>query len=331
VLHSRFRTRRGVQRRLLCKVCGRSFVPARGTVYYRLRRQRSEFDRVMALMVEGVTQAGIARSLGLCTSTLSRWLDRASRHARAFEEEHVRIDDPVELQVDELRSYGAAREERTWVFNAVEVWSRLWLGSRVGTRSLRNTLIFTRMLRARCGSVAQPVLVTTDEFKYYLPCLRRTFGPTCAYLQVDNRYARGRIVRSKASLKLGTEWKLEQARQRSEDSKRPNTAYAERLNLHVRRTCAYLHRRTPSPMRKPQRLADALDLNRLHYNFVRRHSSLRFGGDLRTPAMQAGLASRPLAFRDIFSWVPRPTARLPSPNWSVTPAPEPAWAAGDNS
>jgi hypothetical protein len=72
-------------------------------------------------------------------------------------------------------------------------------------------------------------------------------------------------------------------------------------------------------MRKPQRLADALDLNRLHYNFVRRHSTLRFGRESRTPAMQAGIASRPLTLREIFSWIPPLRPCPPAVNWSPTP------------
>lgn len=231
------------------------------------------------------------------------------------------IDDPTELQLDELRSCGAAREQRTWVYSAIEVWSRLWLASRVGARTLRNTLVFARTVRSRLRRLSAPVLVTSDEFKYYLPCLQRTFGPSCVYLQVKNRYARGRITHTRATRLIGDECTYEHARARSEDSQRPNTAYAERLNLHLRRTCAYLNRRTPSPMRKPQRLAEVLDIDRVYYNFVRRHSALRFGGKLRTPAMQAGIATRPLTLREIFLWQ-RPPSKYPPPgNWSPTPAP----------
>jgi hypothetical protein len=181
--------------------------------------------------------------------------------------------------------------------------------------------VFVRAVRQRIGRLTAPVLVTSDEFKYYLPCLQRTFGPTCVYMQVKNRYARGRITHTSARQLIGDPCKYEQALERSEDSQRPNTAYVERLNLHLRRTCAYLNRRTPSPMRKPQRLAEVLDIDRLHYNFVRRHSTLRFGGKLRTPAMQAGITTRPLTLREIFLWQ-RPPSKYPPPgNWSPTPPP----------
>ncbi len=194
VRHATFKTRRGSRLRMLCKHCQRSFVATHSTAYYRLRSARSEFDAVVALLAEGVSQAAIAQARGLSTSTVSRWISRAAEHSRAFEETHLVIDEPTEVQLDELRSSGAAREQRTWVYSALEVWSRLWLGTRVGTRTLRNTLVFARAVRQRIRRLSAPLLVTSDEFKYYLPCLQRTFGPACVYLQVKNRYARGRIT-----------------------------------------------------------------------------------------------------------------------------------------
>ena len=38
-----------------------------------------------------------------------------------------------------------------------------------------------------------------------------------------------------------------------------------------------------------------------YYNFLRPHSSLKFGKTIRTSAMQAGLAKKRLSFRDLFT------------------------------
>ena len=38
-----------------------------------------------------------------------------------------------------------------------------------------------------------------------------------------------------------------------------------------------------------------------HYNFIRPHMALQFGTIYRTPAMQSGLTSKPLTFRQIFT------------------------------
>ena len=231
---------------------------------------------------------------------------KISAHARAFEAEHLEIDDPVEIQLDELKAYGAGRYDSTWIYNALEVSSRLWLTSEVDRRALRATRRFIAAVRHTCTTGAVPPLVPSDEFKYYEQVMKLAFGPSVVYVQVHNRYKRDQIVRTQSRLVLGAEWKYEAALDRCEDSKRPNTAYIERLNLYLRFMCSYLRRRTPAKMRKPQKLKDAVDLLRSFYNFIRPHSSLKFGRVTRTPAMQAEIFSRPLSWREIFRWVPRP-------------------------
>ena len=100
---------------------------------------------------------------------------------------------------------------------------------------------------------------------------------------------------------VGSEWRLEDAPRDSEDSNKLNTAFIERLNLTIRQGSAYLHRRTPCHARKKRALEDHLELFRCYYNFGRPHSSLKFGSEVRTPAMQAGHAKRKLSFRDILT------------------------------
>ena len=75
----------------------------------------------------------------------------------------------------------------------------------------------------------------------------------------------------------------------------------ERLNLTLRQGSAYLGRRTLGQARWKQCLDDHLELLRCHYNFVRLHRALKFGREVRTPAMQAGLTKSPLTWRDLFS------------------------------
>ncbi len=76
--------------------------------------------------------------------------------------------------------------------------------------------------------------------------------------------------------------------------------FIERLNLTIRQGSAYLSRRTLSHARATDTLESHLELLRCYYNFVRPHGALKFGRETRTPAMQAGLATRRLTLRDIF-------------------------------
>ncbi len=103
---------------------------------------------------------------------------------------------------------------------------------------------------------------------------------------------------------IGAAWRFEQALCDSEDSSKLNTSFIERLNLTIRQGSAYLFRRTICHARWEERLEDHLELLRCYYNFVRPHRALKFGPEIRTPAMQAGLLSKRLSFREVFVAVP---------------------------
>ena len=79
-----------------------------------------------------------------------------------------------------------------------------------------------------------------------------------------------------------------------------NTSFVERLNLTIRQGSAYLGRRTICQARWKERLEDHIELFRCYYNFIRPHRALKFGREVRTPAMQAGLTEKQLTLREIF-------------------------------
>jgi hypothetical protein len=53
------------------------------------------------------------------------------------------------------------------------------------------------------------------------------------------------VVKVGTKLVIGSEWRLEDALEDSEDSTKLNTAFIERLNLTIRQGSAYLNRRSP--------------------------------------------------------------------------------------
>jgi hypothetical protein len=291
---------------MLRRTCGRTFCSRRGSAYYRLQTPRRTFDHFAALIAEGLSCASLARVLGVCPGTISRWLARASRHARAFGDEHDRIRSPMEVQFDEISARPANQPGSPWVFNGIEVSTRYWAAALVGRRSRRATRAFVLQARQACRDVPRDVLVTSDPFPYYERELVRGFGPACVYVQVRTQYRQNKIKRVSANLVMGSTQRLESHFARSEDSRRPNTAYVERLNLFLRRSVSYLHRRTSGRVRNPERLASAVELVRCAYNYIRPHSRLRLGKQARTPAMEAGAIGRVLSWREVFGWALRP-------------------------
>ena len=208
-------------------------------------------------------------------------------------------DAATELQADEIRSFTGGKTRPTWVFAAIEVWSRLWTSTVVGRRSYRNTLALVRDVATRMTFVTAPLIVT-DGFEFYGTVIRRVFGPAALYAQVIKTRRHDRVVRVDRRAVMGAAWRFDDALHRSEDSSTVNTSFIERLTLTIRQGSAYLSRRTLAHGRSTDMLEAHLELLRCYYNFVRPHGALKFGRETRTPAMQAGLATRRLTLRDIF-------------------------------
>jgi len=144
-------------------------------------------------------------------------------------------------------------------------------------------------------------LIATDGFAFYERVVRRVFGPAFLYGQVIKAQRKVHLVRVERRKLLGAAWRWEQALCDSEDSAKLNTSFIERLNLTIRQGSAYLCRRTLCYARRPERLEAHLELLRRHYNFIRPHRAPKFGREIRTPALQAGLTQRRSMFREIFS------------------------------
>ena len=260
---------------------------------------KASISTVVTLSVEGVSRSAIARVERLAWNTVARWLERAASVCRRFTDGRTTGFVATELQADEIRSFTGGKTRPTWVFAAMEVWSRLWTSTVVGRRSYRNTLALVRDVASRMTFTPYPVIVT-DGFEFYGTVIRRVFGPAALYAQVIKTRRHDRVVRVDRRAVIGAAWRFDEALARSEDSSTVNTSFIERLNLTIRLSSAYLSRRTLSHARATDTLDAHLELLRCYYNFVRPHRALRFGRETRTPAMQAGLATRRLTLRDIF-------------------------------
>ena len=300
ILHSFFRLKRGKRRRYRCKTCGHTFCSTTGTVYHRIHKSRNIFDEVCSLSVNGVSKSTIARVKRLSWNTVSRWLECAAQAAKQFSKLRLRGFALQELQLDEIRTFLDRKKRPIWIITVIEVWSRLWPSCVLGRRSYRN---IRRLLRDLLGKseLAVPILITTDGFAPYEWVIRRMFGPTCIYGQVIKARRKNRVVAIDRKLLIGSPKQLEEALYKSEDSDSLNTSFVERHNLTIRQGSSYLHRRSAAHARWPHRLQEHLELLRCHYNFIRPHMALQFGTIRRTPAMQAGLTSKPLTFRQIFT------------------------------
>ena len=185
------------------------------------------------------------------------------------------------------------------MFTALEVSSRLWVGLVVGSRTYKNVkrCLFDVLMR---GCFYGRFLFTTDGFEMYKWFVNRYLVGACVYGQVIKKRKKNRVTKVKRNLLCGTHKQRDDALVNSEDSSTLNTSFVERHNLTIRQGSAILCRRSACHSREDSTLQKHLEWLRFHYNFIRPHSALRFGAEVRTPAMQAGLAVRKLCFRDVF-------------------------------
>ena len=284
VRHGFYRTRSGKRRRYRCGECGKTFSSTKGTPYYRLQHRRATFDGVIALRVEGVSISAISRIKGIAWNTVARWLEKAAQVCRRFNHRRIAGFAAEELQADEIRTFAGNKKTPSWVFVTIEVWSRLWPSTVTGRRSYRNTHALFRDLSRRMNFERLPLIVT-DGFEFYQKVIRRFFGPACLYGQVLKTRRNDRIIKVERRALHGAAWRFEDALNNSEDSSTLNTSF---IDLTTRR------------LTFDGEADEHLELLRCYYNFVRPHGALKFGREIRTPAMQAGLTTRRLTFRDIF-------------------------------
>ena len=295
-----YQTRWGRRRRYQCQACEKTFCSNTQTPYYRLQHRRATFDQVATLSIEGLNKSAIARVEHIGWNTVDRWLEKASDYGRHFNDQRTTGFRATELQADEIRTIIQGKQQPIWVFAAIEVWSRLWTSTVVGRRSYQNTLALFRDVAER-ATIEDIPLITTDGFEFYERVIKQVFGPACVFGQVIKTRRNNRIVKVERRAVIGAGWRLEKRLRESEDSSTLNTSFIERLNLTIRQGSAYLCRRTICHARWTERLEDHMELLRCYYNFVRPHRALKFGRDVRTPAIQAGLTRRRLTLREIFT------------------------------
>jgi transposase-like protein len=114
-----------------------------------------------------VNKSAIARVERLAWNTVDRWLEKAGDCGGRFNDEKTTGFRATELQADEIRTIIQGKQQPTWVFAAIEVWSRLWCSTVVGRRSYQNTLALFRDVAERADLEDIP-LIATDGFEFYV-------------------------------------------------------------------------------------------------------------------------------------------------------------------
>ena len=141
----------GRRRRYRCMRCGKRFGKNTGTTYQGIHAPRSLFDQAIELSVEGVSISAIGRIVGRSRRTIARWLRKAARAAKRFNDHRIQGFELAEIQADEIRTFCGTKKKPSWIFMSIEVGARLWISTVVGKRGYASTrdLIFDTARRGR--------------------------------------------------------------------------------------------------------------------------------------------------------------------------------------
>ncbi|MDB4665256.1 hypothetical protein OAE97_02815 [Verrucomicrobia bacterium] len=254
-----------------------------------------------SLSVEGVNKSAISRIQSVGWNTVHRLLEKAAKSCRQFNRNNTRDMDIREIQADEIRTFTGNKKNASWIFTTMDVWSRFWPGTVIGSRNYENTKSAIRSISKLTDPQRIPLIIT-DGYRFYERAIRKCFGKLL-YAQVIKTRRNDRVTKVDRRMIIGDKRNFEKALLNSEDSETLNTSFIERLNLTIRQSTSFLTRRTTCFARFEGFLEKQLDILRCHYNFLRPHRALKFGSETRTPAMQAGLVNRRFTFRDVFTFL----------------------------
>ena len=131
------------ERRFICHTCGKTFSATTGTVFYRLRTAAEFVTQIITLLAHGCPPQAIVAAFGLDERTVYAWYQRAGKHCQKLHEHLVHQPrDLGQVQADEIRV--KHQGGITWLAQAIEVSTRLWLGGVVS--SCRDGQLISRLI-----------------------------------------------------------------------------------------------------------------------------------------------------------------------------------------
>lgn len=262
--------------------------------------------QVLNALVEGNSIRSAERMFGVHRDTIMRLMVATGQRCLNLMDQRMRHIQTKRIQVDEAWSYVKMKQRQAtrnaiqspevgdqYIFVALDADSKLIPSFWVGKRTAENTLHFLKDLRWRIDT--ERFQLTTDGFEPYRTAVEEVFGIDIDYSQLvkiyegqeagRERYSPSPFVTAVKTPIVG-----------NPDEAYISTSFVERQNLTLRMSLRRLTRLTNAFSKKLANLKAAMALHFAHYNFVRRHATLRV-----TPAMAAGLTDHTWSWEEILS------------------------------
>lgn len=263
----------------------------------KLSRERRA--QILGMMVEGNSIRSIVRMAGVGKNTVVRLLEDAGEAFLDYHNQHVRGVEAKRVQCDEIWSFiGVKAKNRptskratdptagdVWTWVALDAKTKLAISYLVGSRDSEYAMALMDDLRQRVTTRMQ---LTTDGHTPYLRAVEEAFGADIDYAMLVKLYGEPAAATEAARRYSPTDCVGTRKNKitGNPDPQHVSTSYVERQNLTMRMAMRRFTRLTNAFSKKVENHAYSVAIHFMHYNFVRRHQTLRV-----TPAMAAGLAA----------------------------------------
>lgn len=258
---------------------------------------------VLSALVEGNSIRSTVRMTGVAKNTITKLLVDAGTACAVYLHDHVRNVTATRVQCDEIWSFVGMKEKQVpadrkgekgvgdvWTWTAIDADSKLLISYLVGGRDTVHATAFIADVASR---LANRVQLTTDGHRPYLEAVEAGFGGEVDYAQLiklygnegghgaETRYSPGECTGIRKTPVSG-----------KPDFAHISTSYVERQNLTMR--MRRFTRLTNAFSKKIENHEHAIAIYAMHYNYVRRHQTLRV-----TPAMAAKLTNKLWSIEDM--------------------------------
>lgn len=255
---------------------------------------------IIHLLVEGNSIRSTERLTGVHRDTIMRLMVATGHHCRDFLDDTLRGLRLRHVQIDETWTFAKKKQGHLsseecdnpglgdqYLFLAMDTDTKLIATYAVGKRTAELTEAFINDLSARMvlpelgDDTARKPQLSTDGWSAYPQAIHTAFADTVDYGVLiksysnpeSGRYAPPEIVNADRRKIIGNPGLFTIC-----------TSHIERQNLTIRTFLRRFTRLSLGFSKKVENLGAAIALHVAHYNFCRRHSTLRM-----TPAMAAGL------------------------------------------
>ncbi len=268
---------------------------------------------VLSALVEGCSIRSTERLTGVSRNAIGKLVLRLGRASDRLMHEKLRHIHCEQLELDEVWAFVGKKRNHVrrgddsekvgdfWTWVGLDPDTKLVPAVYVGKRKQRDADEFARLLRQR---VEGRVQLNTDKLAAYRGALlsqfseedenghfiRPDWGTIVKQYVVEpsheGRYSPPRCVSTKRRVETG-----------NPDYSRISTSHVERLHLTTRMGMRRLTRLTNGFSKSADHLKAAVSLHFAHYNFVRKHGSIK-----TTPAVEAGVQDRPWTMPELVEW-----------------------------